>query len=394
MPGDLSRKRILVTGATGFIGGRVVEKLILEYHASVRVLVRNYVRALRVARYPVEMVGGDVTDADDVERAAKGCDHVIHCAYGSSGTPEAQRAVNVQGTRNILEVVSRSGARLIHLSTVQVYGPLQDGDLDETTPRRYFGDSYSNSKLDAENLVLDYVSHRRLPAIILQPTVVYGPYAPTWTESVLKRLKRGRQILVNGGDGLCNAVYIDDVADAILLALVHDTAVGESFLISGDRPVTWREFYGSYERMLGESATVSMSVKEARRQKRGEGILEAALGLLRDEPTRRRLAAAREAAMVRRLVRSLLPVATRQSIKDALQGVDATGRPAAARVATKPVLPLSFPLDARFYAAKTTVRIDKAKRLLGYQPGFDLESGMRWTEKWARWANLLDGERG
>src|SRR5581483_2476179 len=82
---SLANARVLVTGGTGFIGGRLIERLVLQHGAHVRVLVRRYDSATRAARLPVELIGGDVTHAADVERAMTGCDYVFHCAYANAG---------------------------------------------------------------------------------------------------------------------------------------------------------------------------------------------------------------------------------------------------------------------------------------------------------------------
>jgi nucleoside-diphosphate-sugar epimerase len=99
--------------------------------------------------------------------------------------------------------------------------------------------------------------------VILQPTVIYGPSATPWTVDVLQWLKTSRVILVNRGSGLCNAVYIDDLITAILGAAVQERVIGERFLISGEKPVTWREFFRRFEHMLGFASTVEMSAAEA-----------------------------------------------------------------------------------------------------------------------------------
>ena len=136
----LNASTVLVTGATGFIGGRLVERLILEEGARVRVLLRDFAHAPRVARFPVEMIGGSVTDLDAVDRAAAGCDVIVHCAFGNSGTPEEKRAATIAGTEAVAEAARRAGVkRLVHLSTISVYGLPGDGDLDETAPRRFCG---------------------------------------------------------------------------------------------------------------------------------------------------------------------------------------------------------------------------------------------------------------
>lgn len=399
MPHILSGKKILVTGGTGFIGGRVVEKLVQECNASVRVMLRNFARALHIARYPIELVYGDMNELGQVTAAAEGCDIIVHCAYGSSGDDATRRSANVLGTKNVLDAAVRAGVkRFVHLSTVQVYGPLSDGDLDETKARRYFGDGYSDSKFDAEKVVLEYFAKHGLPVIILQPTIVYGPNSSIWTTNLLSSLRRERHILVDNGDGYCNAVYVDDLADAVLLAAVRDEGVGQTFLISGEEPVTWRDFYGSYERMLGISATIPMSAVEAeaydiKNRSRGPSIFREGLSILREEPTlRERLLNTRELALLKGLTALLLPADIRVSMKRRIKGENGAGGLPTAPVEKRPIRLLSFPLDTKFYKARARVRIDKAKRLLGYEPAFDLPAGMKRIEQWARWANLLDNQ--
>ena len=123
----------------------------------------------------------------------------------------------------MLEAARAVGAsRVVHLSTLMVYGQTGDGDLDETAPRVRFGNPYSDSKLEAEAIALS----SGLPVAVLQPTAVYGPYGGVWTEAVLRALKAGRQILVDGGEGLGNAVYVDDLVSAMLLAAVEPRGGG------------------------------------------------------------------------------------------------------------------------------------------------------------------------
>lgn len=398
---DLSGSRVLITGGTGFIGGRLVEKLMLEHQVDVRILVRNFARAPRIARFPVEMVHGDVTNPSDVERAVSGCDVVFHCAaLGSEGSREVRHLVNVEGTRNVLEAALDAGVnRVVHLSSLTVYGNTPDGDLDETAARRYSGNIYSDTKLDGEKVASEYARERGLPVVILQPTIVYGPYGDFWTVYTLRKLKTERVILVNGGDGLCNPVYIDDVIHAMLLAAVRDEAVGEAFLISGEQPVTWREFFEMYASMIGPVEMVSMSATElleasqARKRRRTRGILKETLSILREEPdVRKRFLRTSEVTALVRIIGALVPKQRRQSLKkwmtERSKRTARTNHPPTASEAAKPTRLMS-PEVVQFYVPKTRVRIDKAKRLLGYQPAFDLESGMELTEQWARWANLL-----
>src|SRR5690625_2391835 len=163
---------VLITGATGFIGGRLVE--ILARWARVRALVADDTRTSRIDRYPVEMVRGDIRDEAAVAQAARGVDVIFHCAYGSRGKPEEKRAITVGGTKNEIAAARASGARLVHLSTQMVYGTPEKGVITEELPRQEGGGTYAESKVEAEKLV-ESAAAAGLPATILQPTAVYGP---------------------------------------------------------------------------------------------------------------------------------------------------------------------------------------------------------------------------
>jgi nucleoside-diphosphate-sugar epimerase len=316
------------------------------------------------------MIKGDVTRPSDVEKAMHGCEFVFHCAYGSDQDAKIQRLVNVEGTRNVLEAAIRAKVkRVVHLSTIMVYGITSDGDCYETNPRRYCGNVYADSKLDAEKLCLSYARDHGCPVVILQLTSVYGPFAPVWTTNVLNRLKRERLILVNGGNGICNLVYVDDAVSAIMQSAVRENIAGEALIISGASYITWRKFYHRYECMLGISGngTVSMSADEAKRY----------------------YYSIKQRNILRRIARSVLPEQIRTPLKNAFMKNSIDAQQSTLAKSKKPIIPLE-PFQIKFYATETRMHIEKAKRMLGYQPAFDIDSGMRLTEQWARWANLLN----
>jgi nucleoside-diphosphate-sugar epimerase len=393
---DFSGKRILVIGGTGFVGSRLIERLVVEHGAKVRAIVRNYATAVRIARFPIEMIHGDITVSEDVNRAVEGCDIVFHCAYGNTGSGDQQRQVTVDGTRNIVSSAHFAGiTRLVYLSTLSVYGRTVDGDLDEGTARKYSGGYYADTKLDAEKIVQQY-SAKGLSCTTLQPTIIYGPYGPLWTVGILERLKNEGVTIIGDGDGLCNIVYIDDVITSMMLAATEKTAVGETFLISGDKPVTWRRFYEAYERMLGsESRIISVSAKDAKsnykKAQRQARIVNQLRNILREnELIRNRIIETPEATKLLRTVRSLLPPRSWTALKRQVKGAEDNGLPIKLGDSSfRPVPEVIHPLDVDLAQTKTWVRIDKARRILNYDPQFGFERGMKVTEQWARWANLL-----
>ena len=399
---ELRGKRVLVTGATGFIGGQLVARLAIDGGAEVRALVRSFNSVAQIARFPVTFVRGDIANADAVDQAVAGADVVFHCAYGKDGDDQSRKSTTVNGAEHVMAAALRHKvSRVVYVSTFSVYGDFKVAELDETAPRKITGDIYGDSKIDAENVAFRYWEQHRLPVSIVQPTIVYGPFGFTFTVNPLQQMRSGWLPLINGGTGRCNAVYVDDVVSGMLLAAVRDQALGQAFLLSGPRPVTWAEFYGSYEQMLRASRTVSMTPEQAlahyhsgqrRRSLIGEG-----LSLLRDRSIRERLASTREGLLLARSLRAALPTSVRSRLKQRVKASDPRSDVTSASKADEPTgtPPLNRVYPARparieLFSSPTSVRIDKAKRLLGYEPRYDLPDGMALTRSWAQWANLLD----
>lgn len=387
----LQGKTVLVTGGTGFIGGRLVEKLVLEQRARVRVLVRNFVRAARISRFPVEMIGGDLTDFDSVLRAVQGCDIVFHCAYDFGGTRDTQKRVAVEATRGLAETVLKNGvSQLVHLSSFSVYAPMTEGELTESSPWPASDNSYVRIKRASERLLLRMHQRDGLPVAVLQPSLVYGPYSPHWTIEPVSRLRTGIVPLVEEGRGYCNAVYVDDVVDALILAATRPDAVGEVFLISGEQPVTWKQFYGAYEEVLGIRSTVPMTTEQLRKlrekQKKQSSLPYRLKNLARMPEVFSVLTSLPPVPTALRTIRHLVSEEQWLSLKtrilqDGAQ-IQLNGRGQAK--------PIHVPDESllSLYQSKTRVCIDKAKKHLGYAPKFSFEHGMDITAQFIRWANL------
>ena len=382
--------RALVTGASGFIGRRVVERLVVEADAHVRALVRTYGAGSPLARFPVELVRGDVLDGASLAEAVRRCDVVFHCATGTSWILRERRSVEVEGTHNLLEQAARAGGvRVVQLSSLLVYGVTADGEIDELAPRRRSGDLYADAKLEAEGLAQEYA--RRVPVTILQPTAVYGPWAGVYGTSILRALRTSRVPLVDGGGGICNLVYVDDLVTAMLAAASHDDAIGNTFLITGPEYVTWRTLYERFSQMLSVTdRTVDLPLDAAIRNWRRSGwrrpgLFGETVRVFREGQLRDRLYETREGAAAMRVAQAVLPPAVfhARAAKAARRTAEPADRP------ETPIV-LLRPFTARFQSTRTMVRIDRARNLLGYEPVFGFERGMELTEQWARWAGLLD----
>jgi nucleoside-diphosphate-sugar epimerase len=402
----INNQKIMITGGTGFIGGRLVERLVLEHGedgAKVRALVRNFSHASRLARFPIEMIGGDIVDEESVSKAAEGCDVVFHCAHDFAGTAEHKEAVAVQGAENVCKAALKHGVkRLVYVSTISVYGATADGDLDENSPRPPSEDAYTLLKRAAEELVLDNHKRHGLPVTVVQPTIVYGPFSKAWTIIPLRQLLSGQVVLPNEGLGLCNAVYIDDVIDAMCLAAVTDEAVGEAFLVSGSEPVTWKEFYGALETLLGRTATVLMPDKEILKlqklQKKGGleaksrfGTIGAVIKVLRDPVNVGRIYQIPGVRHRAESLNSRFPRLYKFAVSKALGRSSVKASLPVKKVEPGKSQKLNLPDATRYELlhSRTRVRIDKARRLLGYEPKYDFLKGMAITAEFLKWANMV-----
>jgi ornithine--oxo-acid transaminase len=245
----------LVTGATGFIGGHIAQRLLDEGH-QVRCLVRPTSDTTLLESMPVEIVVGDLTDAGSVQRAAEGCRHVVHCGAQVSdwATTEQMVQTNVAGTRHLLRAASEASAeRFVHISSTDVYGyPARE--VDESYVASGFSNWYSQTKRDAEVEVRRAQAQGTLQTVILRPTTVYGPRSVEMVGEMARAIKGRYMLLVDGGRTVAGLVYVENLVDAALLALRHDAAPGQAFNVTDGLDVTWRQFTDGLAAGLGAPA--------------------------------------------------------------------------------------------------------------------------------------------
>jgi predicted dehydrogenase/nucleoside-diphosphate-sugar epimerase len=254
--GNGSVRKVLITGATGFIGGRLAEVLSLRDGWQVRALVHNPSNASRLARLPVQMVMGDLGNERDVARLTMGCDAVVHCAIGKKWGDRRQIFdVTVGGTRRLTQAALTNGvSRFVHLSTFAVHDLTIPGLIDEQTaaaPPR--GNDYAESKLEADKVVTE-MARRGLCAVTLRLANVYGPFSTIFTTRPVSSLAKGQLLLLGDADRIpSSTVYVDSVVEAIVRALAApaDVVKGELFTISDGDGMTWADFYGYFAKALG-----------------------------------------------------------------------------------------------------------------------------------------------
>lgn len=249
---DLGHRRVLVTGATGFIGARLVRALV-SAGAWVRAAGRDPARVAGLGA--AEVFRCDLTDPGSLAGIEAGIDVAIHCAgaLGAWGVGEQEQVrVNVIGTRNLLDRVARAGrVRFLHLSAGGVTGPVGARLADEEQPC-FPATVYERTKLAGEREVLARARAGNLPAVVLRPTFTYGP-GDRHKLALFRAVQRGRFAFVDEGRSLVHPVFVDDLISGILLSIDRARA-GQIYLLGGPRPVTQRELVQTIAGALGVAA--------------------------------------------------------------------------------------------------------------------------------------------
>lgn len=244
---------ILITGGLGFLGSHLSSRLSASGEA-VRILARPQSRIEAPASPPSqEIVLGDIRDAEAVDQAVRGAEVVIHLVsnFRKGGSDEKDAVnVNVGGTRNVLEACSRHGVRqLIHCSTIGVHGSVLEIPANEETPFNPM-DLYQETKLQAEQAVWSHHRATGLPVTVLRPISMFGPGDRRMLK-LFRMIQNGRFVMVGDGGALFQPAHIDDVVDGFQLALRNEKAIGEAFIVGGDEYVPLRDLVGLIASELG-----------------------------------------------------------------------------------------------------------------------------------------------
>jgi nucleoside-diphosphate-sugar epimerase len=324
---------VLVTGATGLVGSHVAERT-RQKGIPARALCRAGADIGPLQDWGVQIVSGDMTLADSLQRAVQGATVIVHCAarVGDWGPVDEYRKVNVAGLESLLQAAEATSTlkRFVHISSLGVYEARDHYGTDESEQPNAEGiDGYTLTKVESENLVRRHIAEKKLPAVILRPGFIYGPRDRTVLPRILEKLQAKQVKYLGTGEQLMNNTYVGNLVDAVFLAIERDDAVGEVFNIHDERLVSKREFMSTIARLAGcEVPCKSVPL-----------------------PVARFLAQVMEAAW---------------------------------KLLGKQEAPLLSSAKVKFLGLNLDFSIDKAKRELGYAPQVDFTDGMQQTIEWFR----------
>jgi dihydroflavonol-4-reductase len=314
---------IAVTGGGGFTGSALVKRLLSEGY-SVRALVRHADQLAPAA--DLEVVVGRLEDGGALSRLVSGADTVFHIAamFRTEGSLDEFLKVNYDGTMALLAAAKAAGVRrFVYCSTIGVHGSVSQIPSDETSP---FGpmDYYQETKLKAELACRAPGAADGIEMVVVRPCSIYGP-GDVRLLKMFRMVQKGLFLFVGDGRPNFHPVYIDDLVEGFMLAMTTPEADGEVFIIGAADYVPLWDFVGTAARAVGAS------------------------------PPKRRIPF------------GLMDVA--------------------ARLCEAIFIPLGIspPLHRRrlsFFSSNRSFSIDKARRMLGYQPKVDLEEGFRRTVQW------------
>jgi nucleoside-diphosphate-sugar epimerase len=275
-----------ITGATGFVGGHVAEACVARGD-TVSTLARPTSDTTLLDHLGATIHRGELTDSGLVERALEGAEVVVHCAakVGDWGPVEDYRAFNVRALRGLLEACKgKPLRRFVHLSTLGVCAARHHHGTDETEPLpdRHI-DGYTQTKAEAERLVLDFYRSYGAPAVVLRPGMIYGPRDRTVVPRMIELLRTRRLPYLGGGKRALNCIYVGNLVDAIFLAAEQPKAIGQVYNLTDGEFVSKRRFIEAIADGLGlERPTRSVPLWIARiaawnqeRQARRSGATEA-----------------------------------------------------------------------------------------------------------------------
>lgn len=236
-------KNIAVTGATGFLGGHLCDRLINEGF-NVSILARDPDKAKKFEDRVSKIVIGDIADKKIIAELVEGADIVIHLVSNfrtASGPPESYHHINVDGTAAVLEASKKAGVkRLVHCSTIGVHGSVRSTPANEESEFNP-GDLYQITKVESENMVRAAIGASAMEIVIVRPCSIYGPGDMRMLK-MFKMLSKRMFFLVGPCKENFHAVYIDDLINGFMLTITKPEAAGETFILGGESYLSLKDY--------------------------------------------------------------------------------------------------------------------------------------------------------
>jgi nucleoside-diphosphate-sugar epimerase len=254
--------KVLVTGATGFLGSRLAKRLVEEGY-PIRALARKQSSVGALKTLGVEIAFGDLSDETSIAAAVNGVDVVVHAAAGTSGTAKDSDTATIQGTRNILEACRSSRVKkLVYISSCNVYEVAgyaenqvvtEEAQLERFPLRR---GHYSAAKLQAEAFVTEAMKHDACPTVVLRPGTLYGPGAEVYTRMLGVSFARRIFVVFGDGENELPLVHVDNAVDSIVECIRNSAADNQVFNVVDHDRVTKKTYMEQVVKPLYPKATV------------------------------------------------------------------------------------------------------------------------------------------
>ncbi|MEM1181616.1 MAG: NAD(P)-dependent oxidoreductase [Acidobacteriota bacterium] len=294
-------QHILVTGAAGFIGRHLTRRLLAD-GVSVRALLLAHEEPPHFWRGDLpgalDIVRGDVTDAESIRGAVAGVDAVVHlAAVVVDWGPEALfQRVTVGGTDVVLRAAATVGAKVLLASSIVVYGAqLYRQACPEETPYGVGLGPYSRAKIAQEELAWRLADELGLELTVVRPANVYGPHSGPWVEMVLPLLRTRQVTLIGGGDFDAGLSHVDNLVELMTLALDKPAAIGRTYNGADGFGVTWRRYFNDLARLARAPQPRSVPRAVALPLAVASEALWRLMPILRIQPTAQRPPITREA---------------------------------------------------------------------------------------------------
>ena len=318
-------KKVLITGANGFIGGTL-----MRYYQN----QGQDVIGVDLVGNGADILEGDISQPDTISHLLKECDVIVHTAALVSNAMKDSDMwrVNVLATRNLITAAKEHKVRrFVQISSVVAYGNSAEGELDENQPVHADGGSYVLTKLASEHVVLSEQANDDIEIVILRPGDAYGPGSRPWIITPLEAISKNQFMLPEKGEGFFRPIYIDDLVRGIATATSHPDAAGEIFNLSCEGYMLTKDYFAPHYEWLQKKGPMLVSTKLALRISSIASTMANLMGNLNE----------------------------------------------------------ASPSTVMQLSTKSWFSIKKAEHILGWRPEVSFEEGMKTTHEWAKEQGLL-----